>query len=571
MELIVVLLLIVIVILLAVIVRLWPRTTSPTLAPVPLAVSAAAEEQELLRRVVDASSDIIFVVGPDGRYRFSNRAHYESFGAKSSAAVIGKTAYELFPREIAAAFGEEDALVRRTHRPFSSQLPHTADNGQLRWQQVIKIPILDARGETESISAVVRDISQIKAVEEGLNARITQFHLLSLVDTEIGSSLDLSRVAMYALDMLLRISVADAGYVAVLSRDAETLSVVAVIGDYTTTKLNNTLTPDYGITGRVITQQKAERVLNVHDDPDYMGEIPATNALIVLPLVSQDQLVGIIRLEASRAERFTDDMFQFAQLIAGRIALAVDNARLYYLVEQKLHEMSKLEQIKTDMIRMASHDLKNPLAVIEGYLMLLMMDAADFDEGTQDMLVQIQRAVGRMNRILMDILSIERINQRARDEFHSFDLGQLVQAARDEFEPQITARAQHLVEDIGSTEPLLIEGDEAQLYEAITNLISNAMKYTPEGGTITLHVSNGDDKVRFYVRDTGYGIPTDMQDRLFEPFFRAKTDQTIHIEGTGLGLHLVRNIIKRHNGVMLFESEYGKGSLFGFEIPRVSA
>jgi len=120
-----------------------------------------------------------------------------------------------------------------------------------------------------------------------------------------------------------------------------------------------------------------------------------------------------------------------------------------------------------------------------------------------------------------------------------------------------------------SRSSVVIQGDEVQLREAIDNLIQNAIKYTPEGGRVVVHLDVEDGRARFTVTDTGYGIPEPLQARLFQPFFRARTAETAQVEGSGLGLHLVKNIIQRHNGQMIFRSTYGEGSTFGFKLPTV--
>jgi signal transduction histidine kinase len=116
---------------------------------------------------------------------------------------------------------------------------------------------------------------------------------------------------------------------------------------------------------------------------------------------------------------------------------------------------------------------------------------------------------------------------------------------------------------------LEVLADSAQIGEAMNNLISNAIKYTPEGGKIEVSLSADDDNAIFRVRDNGYGIPLEQQAGLFQPFYRATTAKTIDIEGTGLGLHLVKNIIQRYDGEMIFSSVEGAGSTFGFKLPLI--
>ncbi len=553
--------------------RRWQHASKLSLAAPPAQTEApspapTANGDQLLRALIDNSPDAIFLIARDGTYRISNRAHYTSLGASSMEEVVGKTISDFFPPDVARYILEEDAIVRRKKAPLKIEVPDPRPEYHTRWMQVIKTPIFDAAGEVDMIAAVIHDITDAKRARDDLQQRISQMQLLSHIDQEIGSTLDLNRVTMFALDMLVRISVADAGFIAIFQEDREELEVVGVLGHYQQLKVGSVISPYAGIMGRAITDQEAIRVLDVSSDPDYISLAPNTKALVALPLISQEQLVGIIRLETTRPERFSDEFFQFAQLVAARIALAIDNARLYELVRQKLDDVSRLEQLKTDMIRIASHDLKNPLAIIEGYLMILNMGDYELPPDVQDMLQSMQRAVDRMSQILLDILSLERINERAKGAYKVFDLAPAIQNAVNEYREQAERKQQQLAYKPPTVSSVAVLGDKAQLYEAATNLVSNAIKYTPNGGKIDVSLDVEDGHLEFRVVDTGFGIPEEMQARLFEPFYRARTDETRSIEGTGLGLHLVKNIIERHGGQMIFSSVYGQGSTFGFRLPR---
>ena len=151
------------------------------------------------------------------------------------------------------------------------------------------------------------------------------------------------------------------------------------------------------------------------------------------------------------------------------------------------------------------------------------------------------------------------------------DLQGVVSRAIDEYQSQAAAKFQAMTTILVEAGVANIVGDEAQLYEAVTNLLSNAIKYTPNEGAITVELAvTPQNEVCYKVQDTGYGIPEDRQSRLFEPFYRSKTAETATIEGTGLGLHLVKNIIERHKGEMVFRSVYREGSTFGFKLPLAS-
>jgi PAS domain S-box-containing protein len=571
---IVVVLLVIVGVLLAANLWVWRVSRSRPLPPSPT-------EGSLLRRVIDVIPDYIFVLDNEGRFTISNRTHYTHLGAASMEEIIGKKQRDFFSKERADAYEQEDEVIRRTQQTLRMEIPSDAKSDDVRWLQITRMPLVDSNKQVEGIVSVIRDITDAKTVETRLQERISQFNLLSHVDTEISSTLNMGRVTMFALDMLMRLSVADAGYIAVLDETGDNLNVVAVLGKYLYTHVGTQLNPNEGVVGRVIREQKAEFMADATQDPDYVPQIAATKALMLVPLLAQDRLVGLIRLETSNPERFTSSAYEFTQLVAARIALAVDNARLYALVEQKLSETEKLfkqtnalyeevkslEQVKTDMIRIASHDLKNPLAVIEGYLMILGLEAEQYDAATNDMIGEMSRAAQRMSKILQDILSLEKIAERAKGEYKPVFLEQIVQNAYEEFLRQAEGKHQSLALQLDAETTFEIKGDADQLHEAIANLISNAIKYTPEKGNVTLSLEKTAEKIIFKVVDSGYGIPEEYQERLFQPFYRARTDETLTIEGTGLGLHLVKNIIERHHGTMIFNSVYGKGSTFGFEIP----
>jgi signal transduction histidine kinase len=149
------------------------------------------------------------------------------------------------------------------------------------------------------------------------------------------------------------------------------------------------------------------------------------------------------------------------------------------------------------------------------------------------------------------------------------DLNELVGKLAHESQPQAERKKQRFNVVLADV-PAPICVDLSQVREAIDNIIGNAIKYTPDSGTVTVTMKIEGKRGVFEVKDTGYGVAPDEQARLFQPFFRASNARESSIEGTGLGLHLVKNIIERHGGKMRFESKLGEGSTFGFELPLQS-
>ncbi|MGB1285209.1 MAG: tetratricopeptide repeat-containing sensor histidine kinase [Aggregatilineales bacterium] len=237
-------------------------------------------------------------------------------------------------------------------------------------------------------------------------------------------------------------------------------------------------------------------------------------------------------------------------------------------LQARASRLEQLEQIKTEMLQLAAHDLRTPLSIMLTTLeMVEFTSDTPFNDKQHEYINGIRQNVRDMLRMLEDILSIERIERMFDEENREkFDLYERVSQAILNMHPQAQERKQYLKMSLHATEAPIM-GDRAQITEAIKNIIGNAIKYTPEQGTIEVSLYLDGDEAIFKVMDTGYGIPKDQQDGLFTAFYRAKTRDTMHIKGTGLGLHLVKNIVERHNGEVIFESVHKKGSTFGFRLP----
>jgi PAS domain S-box-containing protein len=440
--------------------------------------------------------------------------------------------------------------------------------GKWRWFSSREIIFKrDENNQPVQILGIAADVTEWVLTEQTIRENLEQMMLLRRIEAELSESLDLDHVLMTALDAALRLSGAEHASVSLIENDE--VHIVQSIGHY---PVGKRFPLTHGVVGRALRQREPQFVLKVEADPDYVPDLATTRAQMAIPLLYRDRLIGALNLETSRPERFRRESFTVLSLIAARIAAAVDFASLYKLSQQQLAELQKLytrvselEQLKTDMIRIAAHDLRNPLSAIMGFTELLSDDAS-LTADQQEMINLMCRAGKQMQAIITNILSLQRIEQQG----YNRENVDLVEVVRDAFDDSLN-RAQTKSLDYRlelPDEPAIVEGDRAQLCEAVDNLISNAIKYTPEGRSVSvkLHTLNG--FVTFEVEDTGIGIPKDQQDRLFQPFYRANNAQASKIEGTGLGLHLVKNIIERHGGRMHFDSVYQQGSTFGFVLPE---
>lgn len=306
------------------------------------------------------------------------------------------------------------------------------------------------------------------------------------------------------------------------------------------------------------------RRASLDPDSDDWAHLAAAKiyGAIVVPLIAQEELIGLAVLYEGRHDRqFSSGEVFKAEILATQASVAIRQAWLF-------GDVRELETIKSEMIRMASHDLRNPLNNLMGYLELVALTFRK--EGAtpaqEEYLDHIRQSANMMKTLIDDLLTLERIESQREGDWQSFDLCGLVSEVVDGARAAAALKDQSLELDCPmDTGPVF--GNQMQLRQAISNLVDNAIKYTPEGGTIAVCLELHTDRFDFRVSDSGYGISPQRQARIFERFYRAREPETEHISGTGLGLSLVKTVIERHGGQVWFESTPGEGSTFGFWLP----
>jgi PAS domain S-box-containing protein len=521
--------------------------------------------EENYRLLVEDASDGILITDENAQIILVNSTASEMIGYPQEQ-IIGRPLFEF----IKASYKNDRPLHPDTMTAGETVLIEyrlQRRNGELPVEISAKL-VSGGR-----LQCIIRDITQRKQQEARQERYIQQLTILQQVDEELNHMLNIDYVLSLALDAAVRLSAANAGFIGTLENNR--IRLAQAIGRY-----GNSLPGDYlpenAVFQRVLEDQHPRLIPDVSTEPAYVASNKDTRGVMLIPLVSYERLMGILTLETNRPERFTQEAFDFLKLIASRVAMAMENAQLYEIAQDQLArlqelylQVSELEKLKTDMIRIAAHDLRNPVGVIVGYLELLEWSLGqDITEKQRNQLDSMMRAAQRMEKITTDILSLERIEKLHLDKTQRLMLNAVALEVFEDYKSQAEQKHQVYTLDIDD-EALTVQADNAQLREAMANMISNAIKYTPNEGKITVQLKEENDYAVFRVVDTGYGIPADQQAGLFQPFYRAASDETANIEGTGLGLHLVKNIITRHGGRMIFESEYGKGSTFGFRLPLV--
>ena len=219
---------------------------------------------------------------------------------------------------------------------------------------------------------------------------------------------------------------------------------------------------------------------------------------------------------------FLEKMQVSPAILERAIRYAIQRKQIETELQQLYRQVSHLERIKSDMIAITAHDLGSPLSGIIGFANMLETDSSKLTDSQRGYLQQIKDSAYKMRQMTNDLLSVEKVEQASDSTMRAVNLGQIVSNLVEEYRPKAEKKSQQLTATI-TDQPTPILSYSAQLNHAIANLVGNAIKYTPDNGTITVHVTKEDTQARFEVKDTGYGIPELQQKRIFQPFFRAKS------------------------------------------------
>jgi signal transduction histidine kinase len=296
------------------------------------------------------------------------------------------------------------------------------------------------------------------------------------------------------------------------------------------------------------------------DHTDFLQAADVTS-LMVVPLIARERTLGALTFAAAESKRrYSERDLALAEEVAYRIAMAIDNARLLKRAEQATIA-------RDNLLSIVSHDLKNPLSVIGMVLDLQESEQAE-DTRSQDRHPTIRRAVARMQRLIGDLLDTASIDARRLGiEQTPVPVAPLVGEMLEMLEPAAANKAVRLASELPAELPAIF-ADRGRIHQVLWNLLGNAIKFTPEGGSITLRVTPSDDVVTFSITDTGPGIPESELPHLFERFWQARRTARL---GTGLGLFIAKGIVEAHAGRIWVETQLGAGSTFCFTLPAVRA
>lgn len=297
--------------------------------------------------------------------------------------------------------------------------------------------------------------------------------------------------------------------------------------------------------------------------------ILAPQSVILVPLTARTHEFGVLTLmTAGSTRRYDDEDLALVTEMAWRIALTLDNRRLFTEEQAARAEAEEAVRVRDQFMSIASHELKTPLTSIQGNAQLLLrrlQRELSNDESSQHRLQVISDQTIRMQRLIDDLLDLTRIETGRLTLVPALiDLVALTERVVAQVRPTLE---RHTLLATVPTAPLLIHADAMRIEQVFENLIGNAVKYSPQGGVVQVSVERKDTRVQVQVSDSGIGIPRSDLPRLFQRFFRAANAEAEPIRGLGIGLFVVHEIVQQHRGTLEVESEEGRGSSFTISLP----
>ena len=486
-----------------------------------------ARQKYILETFMESVPDTIYFKDRDSRITHANRAHARVFGFSDPAEEIGKTDFDLFPEELARKRYQQEQNIIRTGQPL---LEEEETDREGHWTLTTKMPLRDERGEIIGTFGISRDITAIKRVEQ----------------------------------TLLR-----------LKKAVETTEVGITIAD-----------PE----GRIVYSNPAEAAMHGYTVEELLGQ----SVKIFASQTHRSHPPDMISKNTTwRRERFnqyrdgsefpvrllSNDIYNSEGQFIGRVTVCEDMTeqkraeeallKAHQAVQEKNRELAALNASKDTFFSIISHDLRSPFTTLLGFAQLLDHNFDQYPpEQHKHYIKRIRTSAERLYALLENLLTWARLQQGAMP--YDPEIVDLADLAKDTVSLLLdNAKHKGILLDCQVPDQTMVFVDVDMIQTVLRNLVSNALKFTPEGGNVRLAACEDDAmRIQVSVSDTGVGIQAENLSKLFQLESHYTEIGTAGEQGTGLGLKLCKDLAARHGGDLWVESQLGQGTIFRFTLPR---
>ena len=411
------------------------------------------------------------------------------------------------------------------------------------------------------------------STDQALEARLEELSVMQRIDRELNTSLDISRAMRITLDWAMRRTQTGAGLIGMVEdhgiRIMASQGYSGELEPYENSPIPFEFAPFQNC---ALLSQPLQMLVADHPSNDGGKTTLLANAQsqVVIPVRREALTLGLILLESTTREPLKDDVLSFLTRLSDHAAIAISNAQLYAAVQTA-------NLAKSEFVSFVSHELKNPMTSIKGYTELIAAKAVGpVNEVQASFLGTIRSNVERMSTLVSDLADVSRIEAgRLRLEFKVFAIHEAFEEVARSVRSQIEEKELAFTVNVpGDLKP--VWADRTRIIQVITNLVSNAQKYTPRNGSIHLAAeqcpnqwdpAGAPEVIHVWVQDTGIGLTPEDQKKVFQKFFRSEDAKAREATGTGLGLNITKSLVEMQGGQIWFESAYRQGSTFHITIP----
>jgi signal transduction histidine kinase/ActR/RegA family two-component response regulator len=421
----------------------------------------------------------------------------------------------------------------------------------------------------------VQLVQQVEARSAELARKVEELEALREIGEAVSSSLDvdnvLSRIATYAVELsetdggsIMEYSERERGFVVRSVYRTEP----AVVERLRSVRIGL----DETLVGRAATEGRPIAVTDLGTlttlDPHLQTLFDAGwRSLVALPMLREGQIIGALVVRRKRTGDFSEETVDLLETFASQSAVALLNAQLYREVTEQSAALELASRHKSEFLASMSHELRTPLNAVLGFSEVLLEQMfGEINERQEEYLRDIHGSGKHLLELLSEILDLSKVEAgRMELEYSSFDLSSLLHDAASMVRERASVKGIDLRVEVDEAVGQ-VYSDQLRLKQVVLNLLTNAVKFTGEGGSVVLRATRGPAGVDLTVTDSGIGVPESDRERIFESFQQGGRGSTRE-EGTGLGLTLSRRLVELLGGRMWLESEVGAGSTFGFSIP----
>jgi PAS domain S-box-containing protein len=543
-------------------------------------VEALRASEQKFHEMADTVPDVLFTSDSFGVLEYANQRFYDVTGMTSGTAANYKWTEAIHPEDVTRAETEWAQLIR-SGQPFQIEYRLRLPDGNYRWFMARSRPIKDSNGRVLKWFGCSTDIDEQKRAEQErerllraekiaraqAEAAALQLRRLQSVTDSTLPELTLERMLKELLTRLRSAIEADTATVLLLEPDSRELIEVAAVG-LEEVGLINHVPLGRGVAGQIAIS-KSGLIYNDLSTVEVLNPFirRSIKSLVGAPLKIEGTVIGVIHVGSRTPREFTEEHLDLIRLVARRAALAIERTRLHETERAARNAAEQANRAKDEFLAMLGHELRNPLGAIQSSMEILEHFSAAADAAVTAREI-MARQLKHLVRLVDDLLDVARVTSgKIELKRKPIELSEILKQCLSALGERLSSYQVSV-----AAEPVWIDGDATRIEQVITNLLRNAVEYTPAGGRIGLTLGADNGNAFFRIQDSGRGIKPELLPRVFELFVQDNQGLARSAGGLGIGLTLSKRLVELHDGTVEVSSPgSGQGSVFTVRLPRIEA